>query len=101
GEGGTQKEGITMTGDAGSYFVVGYGGALGLPTNDIVSREITVIGNPVCSYSDLQELMVLAARGRVPQRTRIYRFDRALEAFEDLEHGRLPGMRAVLEPVAL
>ena len=57
--------------------------------------------NLVGSYNDLQELMVLAARGRVRQRTRTYPFDRALEAFEDLEHGRLPGMRAVLEPVAL
>lgn len=101
GEGGTQKEGITMTRDAGSYFVVGYGGALDVPTIDMVSREINVIGNLVGSYNDLQELMVLAARGRVRQRTRTYPFDRALEAFEDLEHGRLPGMRAVLEPVAL
>lgn len=100
GEDGAEKEGITMTRDAGSYFVIGYGGALDVPTIDMVSREINVIGNLVGSYNDLQELMSLAARGRVRQRTRTYSMDRALEAFEDLERGHLPGMRAVLEPVA-
>ncbi|WP_239647056.1 hypothetical protein [Nocardiopsis salina] len=67
----------------------------------MISREINVIGNLVGTYNDLQDLMALAARGRVHQRTRTYSFDRALEALEDLEHGRLPGMRAVLEPVPL
>lgn len=101
GEGGTEQQGIAMTRDAGSYFVIGYGGALGVATIDVISREINVIGNLVGSYNDLQDLMALAARGRVRQRTHTYSMDRALQAFEDLEHGRLPGMRAVLEPAPL
>lgn len=101
GEGGTEQEGIAMTRDAGDYFVIGYGGALGVATIDVISREINVVGNLVGTYNDLQELMALAARGRVHQRTRTYPFERASEALEDLDHGRLPGMRAVLEPVPL
>ncbi|MFD6952847.1 alcohol dehydrogenase [Nocardiopsis sp. TSRI0078] len=100
GEGGTEKEGVAMTRDAGSYFVVGYGGALDVPTIELVSREISVVGNLVGSYNDLDELMSLAARGRVRQRTRTYPLEEAPEAFDDLDHGRLPGARAVLEPAA-
>ncbi|WP_017569155.1 NAD(P)-dependent alcohol dehydrogenase [Nocardiopsis halotolerans] len=100
GEGGTEKEGVAMTRDAGSYFVIGYGGALDVPTIDVVSREISVVGNLVGTYNDLDELMHLAARGQVRQRTRTYPLDAAPDALDDLEHGRLPGARAVLEPVA-
>ncbi|NYH55433.1 NAD+-dependent secondary alcohol dehydrogenase Adh1 [Nocardiopsis arvandica] len=99
GEGGTEREGVAMTRDAGSYFVIGYGGALDVSTIDLVSREISVVGNLVGSYNDLDELMHLAARGRVRQRTRTYPLEAAPQAFDDLDHGRLPGARAVLEPV--
>ncbi|WP_150245165.1 NAD(P)-dependent alcohol dehydrogenase [Nocardiopsis quinghaiensis] len=98
GEGGTEKEGVAMTRDAGSYFVIGYGGALDIATIDVISREISVVGNLVGSYNDLDELMRLAARGRVRQRTRTYSLEAAPAAFDDLDHGRLPGARAVLEP---
>lgn len=100
GEDGTEKEGVTMTRDGGSYFAIGYGGALDVPTIDLISREISVVGNLVGSYNDLEELMHLAAMGRVRQRTRTYSLDAALDAFDDLDQGRLPGTRAVLEPNA-
>lgn len=98
GEQGTEASGITMTRDAGSYFVIGYGGRVDIPTIDIISREINVVGNLVGSYNDLDELMKLTAQGRVSLRTRSYPFDSALDALDDLDNGRIPGGRAILVP---
>ncbi|GAA3729850.1 NAD+-dependent secondary alcohol dehydrogenase Adh1 [Spinactinospora alkalitolerans] len=98
GENGTEADGVAMTRDAGSYFVIGYGGRVDIPTIDVISREINVIGNLVGSYNDLDELMTLAAQGRVRLRTRTYPLDAALDALNDLDAGRIPGGRAVLVP---
>lgn len=99
GEGGTEHTGVAMTCNAGSYFVIGYGGAVNLATIDIVSREISVVGNLVGSYTDLDDLMTLAAHGRVQLRTTRYGMGSVLKALDDLEHGQLPGGRAIVEPV--
>lgn len=96
GEHGTEIEGPQLTRDAGSYFVIGYGGQLRLPTIEIVSREINVIGNLVGSYNDLDELMALTAQGRVRLATRKYPLSEALSALDDLDNGRVPGGRAIL-----
>jgi NAD+-dependent secondary alcohol dehydrogenase Adh1 len=98
GEHGTEAEGVAMTRDEGSYFVIGYGGAVNVPTLEIINREISIVGNKVGSYTDLRELMALAARGLVTLSTRTYPLDRALEALDDLDGGRLPGTRAILVP---
>lgn len=96
GESGTEADGVAMTRDAGSYFVIGYGGKLAVPTIDIISREINVIGNLVGSYNDLEELMTLTAQGKVSLRTTTYPLESALEALDDLDHGKIPGGRAIL-----
>lgn len=98
GENGTEAEGVAMTRDAGSYFVIGYGGRVDVPTIDVISREINVIGNLVGSYNDLDELMTLTAQGKVSLRTRTYPLDGALDALADLDAGRIPGGRAILVP---
>lgn len=98
GENGTEADGIAMTRDAGSYFVIGYGGRLDVPTIDVISREINVVGNLVGSYLDLDELMTLTAQGKVSLRTRTYPLDAALDALDDLDSGRIPGGRAILVP---
>ncbi|GAB2658083.1 NAD(P)-dependent alcohol dehydrogenase [Saccharopolyspora gloriosae] len=98
GENGTEADGVAMTRDAGSYFVIGYGGRVDVPTIDIISREINVIGNLVGSYNDLDELMTLTAQGKVSLRTRTYPLDAALDALDDLDAGRIPGGRAILVP---
>jgi NAD+-dependent secondary alcohol dehydrogenase Adh1 len=97
GESGTEADGIAMLRRAGSYFVVGYGGHVDVPTIDIISAEINVIGNLVGSYSDLVELMALAGAGRVKLHTRRYRLDDYASAIEDLDAGRIRG-RAILVP---
>ncbi|MFG2078155.1 NAD(P)-dependent alcohol dehydrogenase [Nonomuraea maritima] len=97
GEGGTEHEGVAMLRRAGSYFVIGYGGRVEIPTIDIISSEINVIGNLVGSYNDLDELMTLTAQGKVRLHTRTYPLEAVNEAMDDLEHGRLQG-RGILVP---
>ena len=65
GEGGATAEGVAMLRRAGNYYVVGYGENIDVPTIDVISTEINFLGNLVGSYNDLQELMVLAAQGKV------------------------------------
>ena len=96
GEQGTEADGVAMTRNAGSYFVIGYGGRVDVPTIDIISREIDVVGNLVGSYNDLDDLMALAARGLVKLSTKNYPLGDALTALDDLDGGRVPGGRAIL-----
>lgn len=97
GEQGAEKEGLAMTRRAGSYFVIGYGGSIDIPTIDLISTERNVVGNLVGSYNDLDELMTLAAQGKVKLHTRTYPLTAVNEAMDDLEAGRLPG-RGILVP---
>ena len=60
-EQGAENDGFAMTARGGSYFVIGYGGTLTIPTLDIISTERNIIGNIVGTYNELAELMVLAA----------------------------------------
>ena len=95
GEGGATSEGVAMLRQAGDYYVVGYGENINVPTIDIVSSEINVIGNLVGSYNDLCDLMALAARGLVTLHTQKYALDDFQSAIDDLDNGRVRG-RAIL-----
>jgi NAD+-dependent secondary alcohol dehydrogenase Adh1 len=97
GEGGATAEGIAMLRRAGDYFVVGYGENIDVPTIDIISAEINIIGNLVGSYNDLQDLMALAARGAVTLHTQKYKLDDFQQAISDLDAGKVRG-RAILIP---
>lgn len=97
GEGGAIEDGVAMLKRAGSYFVIGYGGKLNVPTIDIISTEINFIGNLVGTYNDLVELMTLTAQGKVSLHTAMYPLDAALDAIHDLDSGQLRG-RGILIP---
>ncbi|MET7903050.1 NAD(P)-dependent alcohol dehydrogenase [Streptomyces sp. NPDC005355] len=97
GEGGALEDGVRMLRRAGDYYVIGYGGTLSVPTIDIISTEINFIGNLVGSYTDLVELMNLAARGLVTLHNVTYPLDAFDRALDDLDRGRVRG-RAVLVP---
>lgn len=97
GEGGSTSDGVQMLRPAGDYYVVGYGENIDVPTIDIISAEINFIGNLVGSYTDLTELMVLAARGLVTLHTVKYPLDEFQQAIDDLNAGRVRG-RAILVP---
>jgi len=96
-EQGAENEGWAMTRRAGSYYVIGYGGELHIPTLDVIGTERNVIGNIVGTYNDLAELMVLAQAGKVTLHTRTYPLTQAPEALADLDAGRVRG-RAILVP---
>jgi NAD+-dependent secondary alcohol dehydrogenase Adh1 len=97
GEGGATAEGVRMLRRAGNYYVVGYGENINVPTIDVISTEINFIGNLVGSYTDLSELMVLAAQGKVTLHTTKYALDDFQQAIDDLDNGRVRG-RAILIP---
>lgn len=97
GEGGSTARGIAMLRGAGDYHVVGYGENIDVPTIDLVSSEINVIGNLVGSYNDLCDLMALAARGAVTLHTQQYTLADFQSAIDDLDAGKVRG-RAILTP---
>jgi NAD+-dependent secondary alcohol dehydrogenase Adh1 len=97
GEKGTTAKGIQMTRNAGSYYVIGYGEDVQVPTVDLVITEKNIIGNLVGTWAELTELMELANRGLVNLETREYKLSDANLALQDLHHGKISG-RAVLVP---
>ena len=97
GEGDAVSKGLTMTRNNGSYYVIGYGGKIDIPTIDMIVTEKSIIGNLVGTYPELVELMALADRGAVELATREYALKDANQALHDLHEGRVLG-RAVLIP---
>ncbi|MEP7334008.1 MAG: NAD(P)-dependent alcohol dehydrogenase, partial [Terracoccus sp.] len=96
-EEGAENEGFTMTRPGGSYYVIGYGGTLTVPTLDIISTERNIVGNIVGTFNELAELMVLAEAGKVTLHTKAYALDDAPQALADLAAGQVRG-RAILVP---
>src|SRR4051812_35063004 len=97
GEKGAIQDGVEMVKDGGFYYVIGYGENIDVPTIDIISREISFIGNLVGTYVDLQDLMTLTAQGHVTLHTTQYPLDAINDAMADLDNGRLQG-RGILVP---
>jgi len=97
GEKGAIEDGVAMVQDGGFYYVIGYGENINVPTIDIISREISFIGNLVGTYVDLQDLMTLTAQGKVTLHTSTYPLDAINDAMADLDGGRVQG-RAILVP---
>jgi NAD+-dependent secondary alcohol dehydrogenase Adh1 len=96
-EQGAEQDGFAMTAPGGSYFVIGYGGEIQIPTLDIISTERNIVGNIVGTFNELAELMALAQTGKVTLHTRTYPLDAAADAVADLDAGRVRG-RAILVP---
>jgi NAD+-dependent secondary alcohol dehydrogenase Adh1 len=97
GEDETPRLSLDLLGRQGSYYIVGYGGTLEVPTLEMVLKEIKVQGNIVGSYQDLRELVRLYERGLLDSRVVSYPLLDAPRAFADLNSGIIRG-RAVLVP---
>jgi NAD+-dependent secondary alcohol dehydrogenase Adh1 len=97
GEKGTTTKGLDMTRGMGSYFVIGYGENINVPTVNMVVGEKNIIGNLVGTWADLNELMSLAGRGLVTLATKEYSLADANTALHDLAAGKVKG-RAILIP---
>jgi NAD+-dependent secondary alcohol dehydrogenase Adh1 len=97
GEGDAVDDSLAMVRPRGTYFVVGYGGELRVPTFNLVLPEISVVGNAVGTHDDLRELIALVAAGHVTVRSHRYELEEYADAMADLEHGDMYG-RGVLVP---
>jgi NAD+-dependent secondary alcohol dehydrogenase Adh1 len=100
GEKGAIEDGVAMLRDGGFYYVIGYGENINIPTIDVISREISFIGNLVGTYTDLQELMTLTAQGQVSLHTTTYPLEAINDAMADLDAGQLQG-RGILIPAGV
>lgn len=96
-EHGTTDQGPNMLRQGGTYYVVGYGGNVNVPALQVIFSEISVVGSLVGNYTELSELMELAAAKKVTLHSQIYSLDDANVALDDLHHGQVRG-RAVLIP---
>ena len=97
GEKGAVEDGVAMIEDGGFFYVIGYGQNIDIPTIDVISREISFVGNLVGTYIDLQDLMTLTAQGKVTLHTSTYPLEAINDAMADLDGGRLQG-RGILVP---
>jgi len=97
GEDSTISDSVAMLRPGGTYYLVGYGGTVTLPTMQLVLGEITVAANLIGTYADLADLVTLADQGKVVLHSSRYPLEAAGEAIDDLRHGRIRG-RAVLVP---
>lgn len=93
----THADSMKMLRKGGSYFVIGYGGALNVPSLDIINNEFNIIGNLVGNYNELYELMRLYAKGKVEMKAFKYPLDQADDVLKMLDKGKING-RAVLVP---
>ena len=97
GEDSTIGDSVAMLRPGGTYYLVGYGGTVTLPTLQMVLGEVTVAASLIGSYADLADLTTLANQGKVVLHSSRYPLEAANDAIDDLRHGRIRG-RAVLVP---
>ena len=97
GEDATIGDSVAMLRPGGTYYLVGYGGTVTLPTMAMVLGEITVAANLIGTYADLADLVTLADQGKVTLHSSRYPLEAASDAIDDLRRGQIRG-RAVLIP---
>jgi NAD+-dependent secondary alcohol dehydrogenase Adh1 len=97
GEDNRIGDSVGMLRPGGTYYLVGYGGTVTLPTMQLVLGEITVAGNLIGTNTDLADLVALASQGKVVLHSSRYPLEAANDAIDDLRHGRIRG-RAILIP---
>ena len=97
GEDATISDSVAMLRPGGTYYLVGYGGTVTLPTLPLVLGEITLAASLIGTHADLTGLVTHAGQGRVVLHSSRYPLAAAGDAIDDLRHGRVRG-RAILIP---
>ena len=97
GEDTTIGDSIAMLRPGGTYYLIGYGGTVTLPTLPLVLGEVTIAANLIGTYADLAGLVTLAGQGKVTLHCARYPLEAAGDAIDDLRQGRIRG-RAILIP---
>ena len=80
----------------GVYSIIGYGGALNVPTVKLVGSEISVMGNLVGSYNDLDDIVKLYEKGKIRLNVDRFRLEEINEALEKLKSGLIDGRGVVV-----
>jgi NAD+-dependent secondary alcohol dehydrogenase Adh1 len=93
----THAQAVAMLARGGTYSVIGYGGAISVPSAALVVDEHAVVGNLVGTWVDLWELLQLHAAGRVTLKTELHPLDAVNDVLQKLRDGEITG-RAVLVP---
>jgi NAD+-dependent secondary alcohol dehydrogenase Adh1 len=88
GEDATIGDGVAMLRPGGTYYLVGYGGTVTLPTIPLVLGKISIVANLIGTHADLAGLVTLAGQGKVKLRSSTYPLEAVGDAVEDLRHGR-------------
>ena len=81
----------------GDHHIVGYGGDVHRPAQDLVNGEFSFVGTLVGTYTELQELVALVEQGEVHLTTTEYDLDEINEVAAKLERNEIEG-RAVIRP---
>ena len=97
GEDATIGESIAMLRPGGTYYLIGYGGTVTLPTIPLILGEVSIVANLIGTHRDLAGLIDLTQRGHVTPHGTRYPLEAAGDAINDLRHGRIRG-RAILTP---
>jgi NAD+-dependent secondary alcohol dehydrogenase Adh1 len=97
GEDATIGKSVAMLRPGGTYYLVGYGGTVTLPTMPLILGEISIVANLIGTHRDLADLVTLAQQRKVTLHGTRYPLDAAGDAIDDLRHGRIRG-RAILTP---
>ncbi|WP_435101823.1 NAD(P)-dependent alcohol dehydrogenase [Halarchaeum sp. P4] len=81
----------------GDHHIIGYGGHVHRPAQDLVNGEFAYRGNLVGTYTELQELVALVEQGEIHLTTTEYDLEEINDVAEKLEHNEIEG-RAVIRP---
>ncbi|MFB6094226.1 MAG: NAD(P)-dependent alcohol dehydrogenase [Halanaeroarchaeum sp.] len=81
----------------GDHHVVGYGGDVHRPAQDLVNGEFDYRGNLVGTYTELQELVSLVEQGEIHLTTTEYDLEEINEVAAKLQRNEIEG-RAVITP---
>ncbi|GAA0675015.1 NAD(P)-dependent alcohol dehydrogenase [Natronoarchaeum mannanilyticum] len=93
----TTALGPEIVAPGGDHHIIGYGGDIHQPAQDLVDAEMSYRGTLVGQYSELEELVALVEQGIMDLRTTEYDLGEINEVAEKLEHREIEG-RAVIRP---
>ena len=81
----------------GDHHIIGYGGDIHRPSQDLVNGEFDYRGNLVGTYTELQELVALVERGEIHLTTSVFDLEAINDVATKLAHKEIEG-RAVIQP---
>ncbi len=93
----THSVALRMLARRGVYSIVGFGGALAIPSVALVGGENAIAGNLVGSWIDLWEVLQLHGRGDLVLRAETHPLEKVNDVLDRLREGEITG-RAVLVP---